>query len=126
MKIKCQFMFKAGFFAIFIIMFSVIVFSYGIVLAQTGEGIKKEVEMKATEEVQMQININTAGHEELMQLKGVGEVLAQKIIEYRQKNGPFEKVEDILNVKGIGQKILEENLNRMTVGEEVKATEEEE
>ena len=53
------------------------------------------------------ININTASAGELTSLKGIGEKTAQAIIEYRQKNGPFKTIEDIKNVKGIGDKKFE-------------------
>lgn len=62
-----------------------------------------------------QVNINNASKEELMQLEGVGSAYAQKIIEYRQTNGPFEKPEDIMNVKGIGDSTFEKNKDRITV-----------
>ncbi len=67
------------------------------------------------------ININTATLDELTQLKGVGEVLAQKIIDYRMENGPFGSVNDLLNVQGIGPKILSDNMDKITVGESKKA-----
>ena len=47
------------------------------------------------------VNINTAGIEELMRLPGIGEVRASAIIEYLKSVGVFEKIEDIMNVKGI-------------------------
>lgn len=47
------------------------------------------------------ININTASAEELMSLPGIGEVRAAAIIAYRQQNGEFETIEDIMKVKGI-------------------------
>ena len=47
------------------------------------------------------VNINTADAEELMTLPGIGEVRAAAIIDYRQQAGGFEKIEDIMNVKGI-------------------------
>ena len=55
------------------------------------------------------VNINTASAEQLAKLKGIGPALAQRIIEYREKNRPFEKPEDITKVKGIGPKIWEDN-----------------
>ena len=47
------------------------------------------------------VNINTAGIEELMTLPGIGEVRATAIIDYRRQEGEFEKIEDVMNVKGI-------------------------
>lgn len=52
------------------------------------------------------ININTADKETLSQLSGVGPVIADRIIEYREKNGAFKSVEEITEVKGIGPGIL--------------------
>ena len=48
------------------------------------------------------VNINTATQTELENLPGVGEAIASRIIEYRQQNGKFDKIEDLQNVKGIG------------------------
>ena len=48
------------------------------------------------------ININTAGQTELMELPGIGESIANKIIAYREENGKFKTIEDIKNVPGIG------------------------
>jgi len=55
------------------------------------------------------ININTASAEELTQLKGVGPSTAAKIVEFREKNGPFKKPEGLIQVPGIGQKTFEKN-----------------
>lgn len=49
------------------------------------------------------ININTAGVEELQKITGVGESTAKKIIKYREENGFFSKIEDIMDVDGIGE-----------------------
>lgn len=61
------------------------------------------------------ININTASREELTLLPGIGESLAGRIIDYRIKHGDFEKVEDIMEVKGIGEKIFNELHDYITV-----------
>ena len=62
------------------------------------------------------VNINTAGVDELVGLPGIGKAYAERIVEYRQKNGPFKKVEDILNVRGIGEKTFERIRDRLTLG----------
>jgi competence protein ComEA len=53
------------------------------------------------------VNINTATKEELDALKGIGPVKAQAIVDYRKEHGPFKSVDDLKNVKGIGDKTLE-------------------
>ena len=53
------------------------------------------------------ININTATSQELQTIRGVGPTLARRIIEYRQTSGRFSTVDDLTNVKGIGEKTLE-------------------
>lgn len=62
------------------------------------------------------ININTASEKELTQLDGVGPAKAAEIVKYRETNGPFEKAEDLMNVKGIGVKLFEANKERIMVG----------
>ncbi len=53
------------------------------------------------------ININTATAAELIKLPRIGEKIAARIVEYRQKNGKFKRVQDIMKVKGIGEKTFE-------------------
>jgi competence protein ComEA len=50
------------------------------------------------------LNINTATSAQLETLPGLGKAVAERIVEYRDKNGNFKKVEDLMNVKGIGEK----------------------
>jgi competence protein ComEA len=62
-----------------------------------------------------QVNINEADADTLATLKGIGKDRALKIIEYREQNGPFQKAEDIMKVKGIGQKIFEQNKDLIAI-----------
>ena len=61
------------------------------------------------------VNINTASAEELATLKGIGPKTAEKIIEYRQNNGPFKSIEEIQNVRGIGAKKVENIRSRIRI-----------
>lgn len=64
-------------------------------------------ETDTEENTELLININTADKEELMTLDGIGEVIAERIIEYREEHGGFSSIEEIMNVKGIGEKRYE-------------------
>jgi competence protein ComEA len=52
------------------------------------------------------ININSASAKELQKLPQVGAVIAQRIVDYREKHGKFSKIEEIMKVKGIGEKMF--------------------
>ena len=62
------------------------------------------------------ININTASEAELTSLNGINRTLAQAIIEFRQANGPFKTVEDLLKVKGITAVELSKIRDKISVG----------
>lgn len=62
------------------------------------------------------ININVAPAEVLTHLNGIGEVLAQRIVEYREAAGSFQSIDDLINVKGIGSAKLEKIRNYISLG----------
>ena len=66
---------------------------------------------------QYPLNLNTASREQLMTLPGVGEMLAERIIEYREQVGPFSAIEQIMDVKGIGEGTFVKLQTMITVGE---------
>jgi competence protein ComEA len=63
-----------------------------------------------------QLNINEASAEQLQTLDGVGEVRAQAILDYRESQGRFESVDELMAVDGIGDATLSDNRGRVTVG----------
>jgi len=64
------------------------------------------------------ININKATVKELQTLPGIESVIAQRIVDYRHEYGPFKKIEDLMQVKGIGKKRFERIRDLITVEEE--------
>lgn len=52
------------------------------------------------------VNVNSASAEEIALLPRVGLKLAQRVVEYRKANGPFKKIEDLMEVKGVGEKLF--------------------
>jgi len=64
------------------------------------------------------ININTAQSEELQKLPRVGPAVAQRILDYRKENGNFKRIEDLMKVRGIGEKVFGQLKDLITVGAE--------
>jgi competence protein ComEA len=83
----------------------------GLAFAKATKGtVTEEVALensgKVMGEDSAEININTADQQLLAQVKGIGPATAQKIIDYRQENGEFNSIDELIKVKGIGEKSL--------------------
>lgn len=76
--------------------------------------------VKSTASAAAPVNLNTATQAQLETLPGIGAKAAQRILEYRQKNGSFRKIEDLMNVKGIGEKSFLKLKPLITVGEKTE------
>ena len=84
-------------------------------LAQQGPSAAPKPSSKAEVKAEGVINLNTASAIDLESLPGIGKSTAQRIVEYRQKSGGFKKIEDLMNVKGIGEKSFLKIKGRLTV-----------
>ncbi|MBQ9019386.1 MAG: helix-hairpin-helix domain-containing protein [Bacilli bacterium] len=79
------------------------------------DSLKNDACIDCDNSISGKININTAGIEELKKLSGVGDKKAKDIINYREKNGLFEKIEDIMKVSGIGENAFAQIKKDITV-----------
>jgi competence protein ComEA len=67
------------------------------------------------------VDLNTASVAQLNELNGIGDAKANAIVQYREKNGPFQSVDDLRNVSGIGDKLLARLRPQLTVGNQANA-----
>jgi comEA protein len=86
----------------------------GLVL---GLVVSPLLSLQATAKSADKININTASLEELQKLPRIGPQVAQRILDYRKENGSFKRVEDILKVRGVGEKMFSQLKDLITVGD---------
>jgi competence protein ComEA len=87
--------------------------SAALAAAQTGAARKPTT---AQTTASTPVNLNTASAAQLEALPGIGKATADRIVEYRQKNGSFKKAEDLMNVRGIGEKNFLKLKPLVTVG----------
>jgi len=82
-----------------------------------SEAQEPETEAEEKDAGTEKVNINTATAEELTELPGIGEVIAGRIVEYREEYGDFAFIEEIMSVKGIGDAVFKDIQNLITLGD---------
>lgn len=85
------------------------------VIPKIGEDVPDDTKNLSSGSNSGKLNLNTASVEQLKTLPGVGDVLAQRIVDKRTQSGPFQSVEDLLAVSGIGEKKFDDIKNLVSV-----------
>ena len=88
-----------------------------IYVPTVGEKIENIANTAGENQENLLTNINLASKIELLDLPGIGETYAERIIQHREENGPFETIEDIMKVKGIGESKFNDLKDKITVDE---------
>jgi comEA protein len=83
--------------------------------ASLSSAAKSETVQEKTQDTIQPVNINTATKKELMKLPGIGEVIAERIVLYREDEGPFKTAEDLQKVKGISSRKFQQLKSLVTV-----------
>ena len=102
-----------------VIVFAAFVVGVPVTSAQAPKGgtaTKSGTAVKARATAASPVNLNSASAAQLQTLPGIGASTAQRIVDYRQKNGTFKKIEELMNVKGIGEKSFLKLKPLITVG----------
>ncbi len=86
-----------------------------ILMSGPASALTGQAQPAAKPAAQSIVNINTASAQQLESLPGIGPATAARIVDYRQKHGGFKKIEEIMNVRGIGEKLFLRMKSQLTV-----------
>lgn len=95
----------------------VILIGLALLAAGTAQIMSPSHRLQYIQEGEGPLDLNKASFTELLRLPGIGPTLAERIVLYRQRHGPFRTLEELLSVKGIGPKLLDRLRERLRVGE---------
>ena len=98
----------------------ILAFAISAVVAPLAQTASPRDKAKPTQSAAI-VNINTASSAELEALPGIGPKVAARIIDYRKTKGPFKKIEELMNVQGIGEKSFLKLRSQVTVGPKADA-----
>ena len=98
------------------VMVVLLIMGIGVAVAAAQTGGARKTTTAAQTTAASPVNLNTATAAQLEALPGIGKAMADRIVEYRQKNGSFKKAEDLMNVRGIGEKNFLKLKPLVTVG----------
>jgi competence protein ComEA len=98
------------------VMVVLLILGIGVATAAAQAGSSRKPTTAAHTSATTPVNLNTASVAQLEGLPGIGKAMAERIVEYRQKNGSFKKAEDLMNVRGIGEKNFLKLKALVTVG----------
>ena len=84
-------------------------------MATSDTGAAQQEQTTESQSEAGKININTANEEELTKLPRIGPVMAKRIVEFRSEHGGFKKAEELMNVKGIGEKTFDKLSSLITI-----------
>lgn len=90
--------------------------SFSLSAAPTSTPVEPVPAVMAAQSANSQVDLNTADAQTLQKaLNGIGQAKAQAIVAYREANGPFTSVDELLEIKGIGKALLERNRDKLMV-----------
>lgn len=96
-----------------------VLFSSLLMIQPTASAASLESNIQAA--ISEELNINTASADQMAKaLSGIGKSKAEAIVSYREVNGPFESVQDLSKVRGIGKKTVEANVGLITIGDNIQ------
>ena len=94
----------------------VVLVVFGLSMGASAQETPRRSSATSSASASAPVNLNTASVAQLETLPGIGKATAERILEYRQKNGSFKKVEDLMNVRGVGEKSFLKLKPLVTVG----------